>query len=211
MGFATPTEQLQALRRPFPVEEVKTREESGKTLQYYEGATIMRRLTDVMGTGYSIKTGRIERYDVEGKPRRIDMEVTVALTWLDGTVSSLTGWGSADIQYSKSDTWRIVSDFMKSAHTDGIKVALSKIGLGAELYDSTYRASLDAQMQQAEEAARQKAMFTCHHCQGEITGGMVGDKDLTAQDVVNATRKKFKKRLCIHCATAEAKAAKVAA
>jgi len=206
MNYNTKQEQLQALCRPFPVEEVKSRDEGGKSLSYYEGATIMKRLTDVMGCGYSIATGRVERYLVDDKPRRIDMEVIVSLRWVDGSESRLTGWGSSDIQYSKKDEWRIVSDFMKTSATDGIKVALSKIGVGAELYDSAYRASLGAVKEEQEAASREKAVYTCMECQGEIIGGMIGGKDITREEVVSRTRSKFKRRYCIPCAIAASKA-----
>jgi len=206
MKFTSNDDQLEALRAPFPIEEIKEREEAGKTLYYYEASTIMKRLVEVMGTGFSIDSGRIERYEFENKLRRVDLEVTVTLRWQDGTESRLTGWGSSDVQYSTRDTWRIVSDFMKSSLTDGIKVALSKIGVGSELYDTTYRKTLGDQKGAAAAAAREKAMFTCQECQGEIKAGKVGGKDLTQQEVAVATRTKFKKRLCIPCAAKTAKA-----
>lgn len=211
MRYQTKQDQLEALIRPFPRSEVKTRDEGGSTLSYYEASTIMKRLVDVMGSGFSIESGRIERYAVEGKPRRLDMEVIVTLTWVDGSQSRLTGWGSADIQYSKKDEWRIVSDFMKAALTDGTKVGLSKVGLGSELYDSTYRASLAAAKEQDDQAARQKALTTCQECGGEIAGGKVGGRDRTAQEIVTATRKQFKKRLCLECAHSAKAAGKAVA
>lgn len=202
--FNTAAEQLEALRAPFPVEEIRQREQGGQTLNYFESSTIMKRLVDVMGCGYSISTGRIERYEVDHKPRRVDMEVVVSLTWIDNTTSTLTGWGSADIQYSKSDDWRIVSDFMKVANTDGTKVALSKIGVGSDLYDSTYRTKLVADKAESEKVAREKAMFTCQDCQGQIVAGVIGTKTVTPVEVVTHTRLKFKKRLCLTCAKSQA-------
>lgn len=208
MNYETKQDQLQALCRPFPVEEVKTRDEGGFTLNYYEAATIMKRLLDVLGCGYSIENGRIERYEHDGKLRRVDMEVIVTLTWVDGSISRLTGWGTSDIQYSRNDEWRIVSDYMKTAATDGIKVALTKIGVGAELYDSSYRASLTEKKEQLEAEARAKALYTCQECQGEITDGVVGNVHCTKDEVVQRTRKKFRKRLCLPCARKASQAAK---
>ena len=211
MSYQTKQEQLQALCLPFPVEEVRTREEGGTTLHYYESSTIMKRLNEVMGGAISIESGRIEQYVADGKPRRIDMEVIVSLNWIDGTTSRLTGWGSSDIQYSKKDEWRIVSDYMKVAHTDGIKVALSKIGVGAELYDSTYRAAMVAKKEQVDKNARENAMFTCQECQGVITDGLIGKNFETREGVVQRTRAKFKKRLCIPCAMTAATVLKAVA
>lgn len=197
-------QQLEALSAPFAIGDIRQREEGGQVLNYFESSTIMKRLLEVMGTGYSIDAGRIEHYSPEGKLRRVDMEVIVTLTWVDQSESRVTGWGSSDIQYSKNDPTRIVSDYMKSAYTDGIKVALSKIGVGAALYDTEYRKTLVADKAQAEQEAREKAMFTCQGCQGKIEAGVVGGKQASAEDVVKQTRLKFKKRLCIDCAKAEA-------
>jgi hypothetical protein len=198
-------DQLAALSAPFKPEDVRQREQGGQMLNYYESSTIMKRLLDVMGTGYSIESGRVRDHAPDGKLRRVDMEVIVTLQWVDGTMSKLTGWGSSDVQYSKKDPENIVSDFMKSALTDGIKVALSKIGVGSELYDSNYRKKLETDKAKAEQEAREKAMFTCQGCQGEITGGIVGGKTLSREELVQQTRIKFKKRLCIECAKAAAK------
>jgi len=206
--YNTKQEQLTALSAPFSIEDIRQREQGGQTLNYFESATIMKRLLEVMGTDYSIECGRILDYKVDGKPKRVDMEVTVTLGWVDGTASKLTGWGSADIQYSTSKPDNIVSDFMKSAYTDGIKVALSKIGVGSELYDSSYRKNLVAEKEASDKAQREAALFTCQECKGKIEAGKVGNKDLTAQEVVAQTRAKFKKRLCIACAKAAAGEAK---
>ena len=198
--YNTKQEQLNALRAPFSLEDIRQREEGGTVLNYYESSTIMRRLFSVMGGDYSLESGRIERYEVDGKPRRVDMEVIVTLNWADGSTSRLTGWGSSDIQYSRKDDWRIVSDFFKAALTDGTKVALSKIGVGAELYDSNYRKNLAAEKEAADKAQREAALYTCQQCQGRIEAGKIGNKDVTAQEVVQHTRAKFKKRLCLACA-----------
>ncbi len=200
MRFQTKQEQLQALRSPFHVDEIRQREQGGQVLHYYESSTIMKRLLDVMGTGYSIECGRIERYGVESKPKRVDMEVIVTLVWIDGSISNLTGWGSSDIQYSRSRMDDIVSDFMKAAHTDGIKVAMSKIGVGSELYDSQYRANITGKKAEADKVAQETKLLTCQGCNGKIEGGKVGGKELTSLEVVKYTRPKFKKRLCLHCA-----------
>jgi len=198
-------DQLAALSAPFKPEDVRQREQGGQMLSYFESSTIMKRLLEVMGTGYSIECGRVRDYAPDGKLRRVDMEVIVTLRWVDGTESKLTGWGSSDVQYSKKDPDSIVSDFMKAALTDGIKVALSKIGVGAELYDSQYRKKLEADRAKAEQEAREKAMFTCQGCHGEIKAGNIGNRAVTREEVVQQTRLKFKKRLCLDCAKNAAK------
>ena len=197
--YTTAQEQLDALSAPFPIEEIRQREQGGQVLNYFESSTIMKRLLEVMGTNYSISTGRIERYVVDNQPRRVDMEVIVRLIWVDGTETSITGWGSADIQYSKTDNWRIVSDFMKVANTDGIKICLSKLGVGAALYDSNYRKDMVEKKESEAKDARNKAMFTCADCGGEIVSGQVGKRTFTPEDVVKETRIKYKKRICLNC------------
>ena len=89
-AFATDAEQSAALRKPFPVSEVQTREQGGKTLHYYEHAVILVRLLDVFGSGLSISTTNVRILDGQ-----VDLETTLDVEWVSGRRSKVSGWGSA--------------------------------------------------------------------------------------------------------------------
>lgn len=197
-SYTTDADQLAALRAPFPVSEVKTREQGGATLHYYEAATIQQRLLDVLGTGLSIRTNNVITTECN-----VNIETVLDIEWVSGRKSSVSGWGSADILMSKSG--RIANDPYKAAATDSIKVAASKLGVAGELYDSKYRETLAARLKAEQEAEANRAFLTCQECNGTINGGKVmgangNEVELTAQQVALSTRKKFGERLCIGCA-----------
>jgi len=196
--YHTDTEQVAALRVPFPVSEVKTRTQGGAELSYYEGYTIQQRLLDVLGTGLSIKTGQVIATE-----SNVNVETLLVIEWASGRKTSTSGWGSADILLGKSG--KMVNDPYKSAATDSIKVAASKLGVAAELYDSKYREGLAVRLKELEDQAAEKAFLTCQGCDGEIKGGIRKKADgtefeLTAKQVASGTRQKFGKRYCKDCA-----------
>jgi hypothetical protein len=204
MQSTTPTlyrsdaEQLEALRVPFPITEVKKRDQGGTELKYYEGYTIQQRLLDVLGTGLSIETGKVIATD-----SNINVETILKIEWMSGRKTTTSGWGSADILIGKSG--KMVNDPYKSAATDSIKVAATKLGVAAELYDSKYREGLDVRLKELVEQEAEKAFLTCQCCGGEIKGGMRKRADgteieFTAKQVATGTRTKFGKRYCKECA-----------
>ncbi len=141
--FETAADQLAALRADFPTSQVKTREERGETLHYLDAHTIQNRLLDVIGTGLSISAREVrEHRDSTGKLRKLNVEVELHLRWVDGTYSTVSGYGSADALYARADPDKVVNDYLKSAYTDGIKVAASKLGVGLSLYSKEYRDKL---------------------------------------------------------------------
>lgn len=202
---ATDIGQLEALRVPFPAGEVRQRDQGGTTLHYYEAFTIQQRLLDVLGTGLSIKTGQVIATD-----SNVNIETILTIEWASGRTSTVSGWGSADILRGKND--KIVNDPYKTAATDSIKVAASKLGVAAELYDSKYREGLASRLKLVEQEESERAFLTCQGCGGEIKDGTTTKADgtimeLTAKRVATSTRQKFGKRLCIACAE-KARAAK---
>lgn len=197
--FTTDTEQLEALRVPFPVSEVKTREQGGATLYYYEGCTIQRRLLDVIGSGLNIRTGHV--IALEGN---VNVETVLEIEWISGRRTTISAWGSSDILMGKNG--KLANDPYKSAATDGIKVAASKLGVAAELYDSKYRDGLAARLRAHEE----RAFLTCSDCGGEIAYFEKRTPEgkefkLAAKEVANSTQKKFGRRLCGTCADRESR------
>jgi hypothetical protein len=195
-------DQLAALRAPFPITEIRTREQSGATLHYYEGHTISQRLLDVLGTGFNVTT--VQHITAND---RVEMEVVIEVEWMSGKRCRVSGWGSADILTGKSG--KVVNDPYKTAYTDGLKVAASKLGCGNELYDSKYREGLAAIMEAERKAEAEKAFLTCQGCKKAITEGEVKTPDgktvtLTATQVATNTRQKFGERLCLPCARAKA-------
>lgn len=192
-------EQLAALRLPFPISDVKEREQAGQTLSYYEHNTVQNRLLDVFGTGMSLTTAQ---YTEDTENKILHLEVLLEVQWVSGLVSKVSGWGSAAIRKN--------GEPYKSAFSDAVKVAASKLGCGLELYDEDYRKELCARMEALRAAEAERLLLTCQDKGCIIEGCVFGDKELSAKDVALSTRKTFGKRLCVACAM-EAKAAKVAA
>ena len=133
--YLTDAEQLAALRVPFSITEVRTREQGGSTLNYYEAFTVQQRLLDVLGTGLSVRTVQVIVAN-----SIVNTEVVLDIEWASGRKTTTSGWGSSDILTGKNG--KIVNDPYKTAATDGIKVAASKLGVAGELYDSKYREAL---------------------------------------------------------------------
>lgn len=200
--FTTDTEQLEALRVPFPVSEVKTRDQGGAVLHYYEAYAIQQRLLDVLGTGLNIRTGQVIATE-----SNVNVETILEIEWASGRRTTISGWGSSDILLGKNG--RLANDPYKTAATDSIKVAASKLGVAAELYDSKYRDGLAAKLKEQEDREAERAFLTCQDCAGEIRGGARKNADgnelaLSAKQVATSTRKQLGRRLCIPCATAAA-------
>ena len=199
--FATDQEQLAALRVPFPVSEVKTRDQGGTPLHYYDGYTINQRLLDVLGTGFSVRTGAVRESE-----DRIEMETILEVEWLSGKRSQVAGWGSADVLRSKT-TGKFSNDPYKSAHTDSIKVAASKLGLGAELYSAQYRLSIAPKLEEMRRRAEEGKIYTCQAKGCEIIDAEVGGKVYSRDSIIKSSRSRFNMKLCAECATEAAKKA----
>lgn len=135
--YTTAAEQLTALREKFDPTLIKTREQAGQTMSYFPSHVIHNRLLDVLGTGLSMTSEHVITTE-----DRIDMQVRLSITWVDGTLSRVDGWGSADIMRSKA-TQKITSDSYKVAYTDALKICASKLGCALELYDKDYLKSLE--------------------------------------------------------------------
>jgi len=201
--YASDSAQLAALRIPFPITEVKTRDQGGTTLNFYEAHTVQQRLLDVLGTGLSIKT-----VQVIATESNVNMETLLEVTWASGKKTITSGWGSADILLGKNG--KIVNDPYKTAATDSIKVAASKLGVAQELYDSKYREGLAVRLKELEDVEAERAFLSCQGCRSEITAGTRPKPDgtlmdLTAREVATSTRKKFGSRFCLPCALEAAK------
>jgi len=203
--YATDAEQLAALRIPFPITEVKKRNQGGSELKYYDGFTVQQRLLDVLGTGLNITySNPIIDYEND----RVDMKATLEIEWVSAKRTIISGWGSSNILHGKNGV--IINDAIKSAATDSIKVASSKFGVGAELYDSKYREGLDVRLKELVEQEAEKAFLTCQCCSGVIKGGIKKKADgteieFTAKEVATSTRQRFGKRYCRECANQEGK------
>lgn len=185
--FTTDTDQLAAARADFPPEQIKKREQGGEELSYYEHTVVNDRLLDVFGSGYSMEVGRVwagEKY--------VDVEVILTLTWVSGKTTRLVGIGRSDVLRGKLDAEKIVNEPLKSATSDGLKVAAMRLGVGAELYDKGYREDLKKQEEQKKEELRN----SCQKCGGKIEP--FGDYT-TVQDVLKASRKAYTQRRCKNC------------
>ena len=200
MKFSTKQEQYDAIRATFPLSDVKTREQGGQQLSYYSVDTIRERLNAVFEGCYEFRIKQVLTTE-----KTVDMSGELTLHWVDGTSTVVEEWGSSDILFSLK-TGNRVNDPFKGAASDCLKRCLVFLGCARELYNEDYRKTLGAQKEASDKATREKAMFTCQDCSGEILAGKVGGKDLTQQEVAVATRSKFKKRLCIPCASKLAKA-----
>jgi hypothetical protein len=207
--FSTDAEQLVALRVPFPISEIKTRSQGTAELNYYEAYVIQQRLLDVLGTGLSIRTGQVIATE-----SNVNTETILEIVWASGRKTVTSGWGSSDILLGKSG--KIVNDPYKTAATDSIKVAASKLGVASELYDSKYREGLAVRLKAQEVLDEAKEFLTCQECEGPITGGNLTKSDgtvmeLDAKKVATSTRLKFGKRLCMCCGEKAGQAKRLAA
>jgi hypothetical protein len=209
--FKTDEEQLAALAAPFPPECHKQREEAGKKFTYLEHTTVVARLREVLGTGVSISTGTvIHNPNInlnDALYGYVDMEVVIEAIFVSGRKVVVSGWGESDVLATKQldddavekgkKRGRANQPF-KSAFSDGLKVAAARLGVGAYLYD---KEGMEKQMEEEKEKARQKALFTCQECQGEITpGSIAGVAYDTPEAFMEAARKTYRRRLCPTCA-----------
>lgn len=192
--------QFDALCAEFPLEDIKTREQGGQTLYYLDGYTVLQRLNDVMQGNYEFEIGQV----ITGE-RTVDVSGKLTLHWSDGSKTVVSDFGSSDI-LCKADGKR-VNDPYKSAVKDLYKRCLAAVGVGAQLYDDEYRAGIKVRLEYETKQRQDKEFLTCQGCAGEIQGGDITGRDgkpvtLTARQVAESTRTKFKKRLCIKCASA---------
>lgn len=197
--FATDAEQLSALRAPFPVTEIRKREQSGKELSFYEHYTIQNRLLDIFGSGVSLTTGTTS---TDKDTNTVHVEVLLEVEWVSGKKSRMSGWGTSAIMKS--------GDHFKSAYSDAVKVTLTKLGCGLELYDPRYRDVADARLREIQDQEAEMAFLTCQICSNTIEAGSRPKPDgtvfeQTAKEVATSTRNKFGRRLCMACAKKAAK------
>jgi len=211
--FTTDAEQLAALAAPFPPDCHKQRDEAGKTFTYLEHTSVAQRLRDVLGTGLNITTGQvIHRPDISLNDPvygYVDLEVVIEATFVSGQKMMVAGWGEADVVATKQLTpeqveqgkkrGRAGSPF-KSAFSDGLKVAATRLGVGAYLYSEEGREGIEQAQKAQKEADQQRALLTCQECSnpiqaGEFNGVIYGDP----VEFVNAVRKVHRRRLCLTC------------
>lgn len=209
--YTTDQEQLEALAAPFPPECHKQREESGKTFTYLEHTVVAERLREVLGTGLTIRTGQVIHNPTITVNDQIygyvDMEVIIEATFVSGRKMTVSGWGESDILATKpldedalergkkrgraNQPW-------KSAFSDGLKVAATRLGVGAYLYD---KEGMEKEMEKQKEAERERARLTCQECEGLITAGVLDGINYDTPDgFMDAARKKYRRRLCPACA-----------
>ena len=199
--YNSDAEQLVALRVPFPVDQVKEREENGKIFDYYEHNLIQNRLLDVFGGKFSMTTGATS---VDTENNFVHVEVILEVEWISGGKTRHSGWGSAAIQKK--------GNHFKSAYSDALKVAATKLGCGLELYDDNYRESIKPQKAEIQRKRDERALLTCQGCGGVIAEGTRTKPDgtiqeLTAKQVATSTRQKFGKRFCLSCGIEASKTA----
>jgi hypothetical protein len=197
--FRTDAEQLAALRVPFSALEVKTRDQGGMEFTYYEHHTVQNRILDVFGSGVSLTTGSTM---IDPASNFVHVEVLLEVEWVSGKKSKISGWGAAAVMKT--------GDHFKAAYSDAVKVAMSKLGCGLELYDPKYREALAVRLKEIQDQEAERAFLCCQGCSGEIKGGTRPkpdgtNMDLTAKQVATSTRQRFGKRLCMECAGQTAK------
>lgn len=210
--YTTDEEQLDALEAKFPPEMHKTREESNKVFTYLEHTTVAERLRDVLGTGLSITTGQVLHDPsitlTDPVMGYVDMEVIIRAEFVSGRTMTVSGWGSGDVLSTRPlDNEKILEgkkrsragEPCKTAFSDGLKVAATRLGVGAYLYSDEGKSEIMAESKKAEEATRAKKALTCQLCEAEIVAGTLDGVVLDAAEYMNAARKKYKKRLCAAC------------
>lgn len=210
-SFQTDEEQLAALAAPFPPECHKQREEGGKIFTYLEHTVVAERLREVLGTGFNVRTGRVIHNPGIGlnDPTYgyVDMEVIIDATFVSGRTMTVSGWGESDVVATKQlDEDKLAqgkkrgraNQPFKSAFSDGLKVAATRLGVGAYLYDKD---GIEKELKEQKEKKRERARLTCQECEGEITGGTLdGITHATGDAFMEAARKKYRRRLCPTCA-----------
>jgi hypothetical protein len=209
----TDAEQIAALAAAFPVSVVKSRSQGGKEFTYLEHTTVVDRLREVLGTGLSIQTGQVIHHPALGLDSSIlgyvDMEVVITATFTSGKVVTVSGWGEADVLSTRPLSAEAMEEGkkrgranqpFKSAFSDGVKVAATRLGVGAYLYSEEGRAEVAAEAKKTEEDKRGKALLTCQECSNPIQGGSF--KGVTYDDpmqFMEAVRKIHHRRLCDPC------------
>jgi hypothetical protein len=135
--YTTKESQLEALRMPFPKENILTREQGGKTLYYLPIGTLRDRLNAVMSGAFDIRSGEI----IPGA-YNIDMSCILTLHWADGTQSQIEEWGSSDVLMTRTGTSR-ANDPYKNASSDALRRCLMAVGCGDEMWDKKVLAEIE--------------------------------------------------------------------
>ena len=211
LKYKTDQEQLDALAAPFPPECHKQREEAGKTFTYLEHTVVMDRLREVLGTGVDVLYE-----DVIHNPNislndpiygYVEMKCVIKATFVSGRTMTVSGWGESDVVATKAldeeaiekgkKRGRANSPF-KTAASDALKVAATRLGVGSYLYDKD---GIEKELKEQKEKQRERARLTCQECEGEIEGGTLdGITHASGEEFMEAARKKYKRRLCPSCA-----------
>lgn len=146
--FENKDAQYKALVETFPRSFIKSRIQSGVELFYMPTEVIRDRLNSVFtGGAFDIRVGTVITSDLN-----VDLSCVLTLRWVDGSVTTIEEWGSADILMNKAGTSR-VSDSYKAAHSDALKRCLAALGVAGELYHEEYRASLKEPLPPAENSS----------------------------------------------------------
>lgn len=208
--YKTEEEQLEALAAKFPPECHKQRKESGKTFTYLEHTVVAERLREVLGAGLVIRTGKVIHNPAisitESVMGYVDMEVIIEATFVSGRTMIVSGWGESDVLSTKPLSEESLEEGkkrqranqpFKTAFSDGLKVAATRLGVGAYLYDKD---GMEKELEEEKKKAQERAKFTCQECSGEITPGELdGVNHPTAEAFMNAARVKYRRRLCKAC------------
>ncbi|RPJ60600.1 MAG: hypothetical protein EHM23_09795 [Acidobacteria bacterium] len=141
------------LEHPFRPDQIKLKD----GVQYVDGASVIQRLNDVLGTAnWSFR--------ILGDPVQLEKEVIIRgrlTAWIGNRKVVKEDFGAHDFARKKSNNEIISrSDTLKSAATDCIKRCAHQLGVGLHLYskDGSYRsfrlrpAKAPAATQPAEEA-----------------------------------------------------------
>lgn len=206
-------DQMEALRAEFRPEDIQIREERGTELLFLEWATVQNRLLDVLGAGgFDLDVGRVFQSNT-----RIDLECILTIRYIDGKSQRVMGFGSSDIRFlrkeeeSPLEERRWITDSFKSAWSDGMKVAASKLGVGLYLYESAGRERLSHRVQATQKAQEmsaelekqkqlQIALTTCRECGGQVASGSFHGKYYSDPIALGkATLAKYRKRICLSC------------
>jgi hypothetical protein len=117
---------IDVLNRPFRQDQIKTRRgRSGTSLDYVEGASVIRRLNDAFDHDWSF----------EVLEHRLTDNEAIVVGRLTALGFSKTQFGCSSIVKSKKDGSPIqLGDDLKSAATDAMKKAASLFGVGLHLW-----------------------------------------------------------------------------
>jgi hypothetical protein len=179
----TTTSILDNLREHFSADEVKTRQgPGGKTLDYVAIETVLGRLLNVAPTySWGAHVVQFQRADPVG-----DSNAWIAVVEGHLTIGEKTAYGVGSMKHSDADM------AVKSANSEAMKnAAKNGFGVGLELWDAEYRASLatDRAIAAGDPAALKAAVFKRFVSESGATGTPTADD---VADHFNVTVKDLK-------------------